>query len=69
MTDETKGIQQNMDNLKPRQRGGLCSISYSLAAMFLREAIEKGYGIEIPSLGIKIEGPITKLKERNSADS
>jgi hypothetical protein len=29
--------------------------------MFLRDAIKKGYGMEIPSLGIKIEG--TKEKQ------
>lgn len=43
------------------ERRGLSSISDSLAAMFLRDAIKKGCGMEIPSLGIKIEGAI-KMK-------
>lgn len=34
----------------------LLAVSSSLAAMFLKDAIKKGYGMEIPSLGIKIEG-------------
>lgn len=33
----------------------LLAVSGSLAAMFLKDAIKKGYGMEIPSLGIKIE--------------
>jgi hypothetical protein len=34
-------------------RKALESISGSIAAMFLKDAIKKGYGLEIPSLGIK----------------
>jgi acyl carrier protein len=56
MTSDENEIQQNTDNSNLQSRGGLSSISDSLAAMFLQRALEKGYGIEIPSLGIKIEG-------------
>ena len=37
-------------------KNALTSISGSIAAMFLKDAIKKGYGMEIPSLGIKIKG-------------
>jgi hypothetical protein len=58
MSDKNEGIQQNTNNLKPQLRGGLCSISGSIAAMFLKNAIRKGYGLSIPSLGIEIKGTL-----------
>jgi hypothetical protein len=48
-----------MSEIQNDEKNALLSISYSIASMFLKRAIEKGYGIEIPSLGIKIDGSAT----------
>lgn len=41
---------------KDKPQNAMLSVSYGIAALFLKDAYEKGYGFEIPSLGIKIEG-------------
>jgi hypothetical protein len=53
---------KKIEKIERKRDAILTSISEGIAAMFLRDAIRKGYGIEIPSLGIKIEGPIEENK-------
>ncbi len=65
MPSKNKDIHQSIDNLKPKSRGGLCSISEGIATMFLKDAIKKGHGLEIPSLGIKTEGYRSKQMKFN----
>lgn len=60
---ELKKVKNKTSILFPKN--ALTSVSSGIAAMFLKDAIGKGYGMEIPSLGIKIEGKkvINKTKE------
>jgi hypothetical protein len=55
MTENAEPKQQENTPSKLPNENILTSVSGSLAAMFLQRSLRKGYGMSIPSLGIKIE--------------
>jgi hypothetical protein len=59
--DQDKGTNDSASGVE----NALLSLASSLAALFLEKNKKKGNGIEIPSLGIVIEGDEPSIRQKD----